>query len=986
MTKYKCLTFWTPSTFTRKREQLKGKTKMSTPEQNERIAELVKEAAEYINNGEKDKAKPLIDEILESDPESPDGHILASHLYNYYDPEREKHLRFVVDRDIKHSQPWGLRGLWYDFVTCFLELLKSKIFRNRKEDTDQQKEFRELVDYSYRALEADIPVPDLYDFCETLLVMERYDDIVKIGSFLTKDMSAAETGWPGIAKCDKHNQLDALHPVVMSAFLESKRYVEGCRWILKCLREKTDDEYLWFLLGQSLTWLGYPEETARAWIIALEKGNFTITERDLFETLAHKLTDPLYDKKEKLYDQVFQLRDKITPGIKEAFEEVLHSISRSIHLDSQPIPSKDFIQKKLGMPLEENSKNKFKYNAFREDRIIVPPKKSTDPVVQEIIDFIDNYIEEELKTIEGKPTENAGITVKKEKVKAGGPSGPGAYDVTLAQYGINITEMAARGEIPPVIGREKEIDRVVRILSRSEKNNPVLLGEAGVGKTAVVYGLAQRIVSSGVPEILKNKTIYELNVGAMVAGTTYRGDFEERMNNIIKEMRNDPGKILFIDEFHMLIGAGDSKGKMDASNILKPALSAGEIRLIGATTSREYSRSIEHDAAFERRFSPVWLNELTPETTYLVLKARVPMWEKHHGVLIYDEVIRSSILLADQYLRHRNFPDKAIDLIDEACSYTRINSINISEKVNLNTETLKKICEEWTGASNARMNLSQNIVNEIEQQLQQFIVGHENILKRLSTMIVDERLGLYTSMYPRILLFYGSSCSGKTECAKALSKILWPGEKERFLYIDMELLNDYADLNRLTGAPRGTIGSDEGGKLSSHLRQNPNTIIFLKNFHKSNERIIQFFINLFREGLFSDGSGETVYVRNAIFIISAVIEQNSINIGFGNNSKENSENDKSDEILLRLNFPKEIIPLIKEIYKFDEPDDGELKEIIRRKIKSVKDQPAIRELDIQISDEVVDKMIRYYRNQSSSFHNIQGLIERFVYSHLITGN
>jgi ATP-dependent Clp protease ATP-binding subunit ClpC len=953
---------------------------MITPEQNKKLKTLIKKAVELLNDQKHEEAKPFADEILQIDPDSADGHIIAAYASINSDEDAYYHFKFVMDRDLNHIDPVKT-GYPQPYVAYFFNDLVIRSYHQKDEDS-KKVIYDEILDYSIRLLTAGHPVPRIEELMEALERNDRFDDIINLGFFLTNDKTAAEIGWPGLDRCSTFNKLESVQTPVLFAFLKTKRYEEGCQWIFKCLMKKPDEFYLWYQMGMTLAWLGHPGETARAWIIAVEKGFYYINQGEIFSTLASIVADPDYPEKEKLFLQFYHLGKKIPEELKEIYDEIYSAFSVALRYPDKPVPLKKYIEEKLGMELKDDRPGR--YNRWSgDDLLYVAPEPGKYPIVQEIIDMMDQHIGSgNSKTGNNVRRKPGVVNQNKDKVLVGSaPSEPVA--ITLSQFGINITEQVRKGEIPPIIGRDREIERMVRILARSEKNNPVLLGEAGVGKTAAVYGLAQRIVSGDVPEVLKNKTLIELNVGSLVAGTTYRGDFEERMNNILNEMREDPNKILFIDEFHTLIGAGDSKGQLDASNILKPALSSGEIRLIGATTSREYSRSIEHDAAFERRFSPVWLNEISQQVTYAILRARVPFWKEHHHVLIPHEILKASIQLTEQYIKHRHFPDKAIEMIDEACALARISSITAdNESVILTQEHMKKVCNEWIGATGVRSRFAANFTEIIEQQLQAQVVGHPQVLKSLSMMVTDEKLGLFISKLPRVLYFYGLSDTGKTECARILAKVLWPGEKERFVYIDMELFEQPSDLNRLVGAPIGTIGSEEGGRLSTPLGQQPFSLIYLRNFHKAHDRIIRFFVNLFKEGLFSDGNGRTIYCGNVIFILSATVEAQAYKIGY-NPAKSTQATmpweDNIPDALGSLKLPKELFHFVKETFYFNELTEPELRMLIERKINAIIKQPGIKELEPHFDESLVENIIRQYMQQPPSSRNLRGMLQKYVY-------
>lgn len=950
---------------------------MEQSEKDNEINELLEKAIEHMLNEEEAQAEIIVNSILERDPESLDAHLLKSKLLPFRDETRLDHIRFILDRNISYQIPHQLTYKRFDHVEDFLLHLQIKSHEVQdKNEEEYQKILNEYIGYASRLLAANVTIPELDDFARILMDCYRFEEVINIGYFLSGDKKAKDIGWPGLEFSKGHNDLDIMDTVIMDAFFESKKYEEGCTWIHKCLLLKNTSHFRWYLLGEALAWLGYPEETVRAWIIAVEKGSFTIREHDTFEKLSNMVCDSDYEEKDKLHSLLYYAKSKLPPEKMGVLEELNSLVYSSMNNDDKPVPSIKFMEDKLGIKLEEPPLHR----NYLHDRLHLG-KRSSSPIVQEVISTIDKHIGNDSGAREIKIPQTVS-----QKVKVAVGEGPSLeQSVKLNQFGINVTELARKGEVPPVIGRDREIDRMVRILARSEKNNPVLLGEAGVGKTAVVYGLAQRIAKNNVPEVLKNKIIVELNVGALVAGTTYRGDFEQRMTDIIKEMRNNPEIILFIDEFHTLIGAGDSKGQMDASNILKPALTSGEIRLIGATTSREYSKYIEPDAAFERRFSPIYLNEVSQQVTFSVIKVRVPFWEKHHNVKIPESILKLAIHLTDQHIKHRHFPDKAIDLMDEACALARIVSIkDKNATVTLEHNHLKKIIDQWLGATTIKGLIPENFLEKIEQMFTEHIIGHKNLIKELCHFIVDEKLGLNISRLPRVLYFYGFPDSGKTECAKTISKVLWPDEQDRFLYLDMSLYNDPSDLNRLIGAPGGTIGSEDGGRLSSYISRNPFSVVYLHNFHKAHERLIRFFAGLFREGLFSDGTAKTIYAANTIFILSSTIYGNGKRIGFMNGHDKVTENllpvHKSIPDLVRaLDIPSDILHFVKYFYFFNKINDEELGKLIKKKIEIIANQPSIRERKIIFDDKLVNEIIDEYNGQPQERLNLRGLLQKKVY-------
>ncbi|NYA62162.1 ATP-dependent Clp protease ATP-binding subunit, partial [Lactobacillus salivarius] len=463
---------------------------------------------------------------------------------------------------------------------------------------------------------------------------------------------------------------------------------------------------------------------------------------------------------------------------------------------------------------------------------------------------------------------------------------------TLDELARDLTEMVRKDQIDPVVGRDNEIKRVVQILSRRTKNNPVLLGEPGVGKTAVAEGFSQKIVNGEVPDNLKNKRVMMLDMGSLVAGTKYRGEFEDRLKKIIEEIREDGNVILFIDEMHTLIGAGGAEGAIDASNILKPALARGEVQVIGATTLNEYQKYVEADAALERRFASVIINEPTPEVALTILKGLRPKYEKHHQLQITDEALESAVKLSKRYIASRFLPDKAIDLMDEAAARVRINNaqkvdkvsaikkklselsqekteallkedfekaaeirneeLKIQEKlekqiqrdkdeensnnyrVKVTAEDIAEVVSEWTGVPVTQINRSEgDRLIRLEKILHNRVIGQDEAVKAVSKAIRRARSGLKDPTRPiGSFMFLGPTGVGKTELAKALAEAMF-GSEDSMIRIDMSEYMEKYTTSRLIGSPPGYVGYDEGGQLTEKVRNNPYSVVLLDEVEKA---------------------------------------------------------------------------------------------------------------------------------------------------------
>ena len=515
---------------------------------------------------------------------------------------------------------------------------------------------------------------------------------------------------------------------------------------------------------------------------------------------------------------------------------------------------------------------------------------------------------------------------------------------TLDELARDLTEMVRKDQIDPVVGRDNEIKRVVQILSRRTKNNPVLLGEPGVGKTAVAEGFSQKIVNGEVPDNLKNKRVMMLDMGSLVAGTKYRGEFEDRLKKIIEEIREDGNVILFIDEMHTLIGAGGAEGAIDASNILKPALARGEVQVIGATTLNEYQKYVEADAALERRFASVTINEPTPEVALTILKGLRPKYEKHHQLQITDEALESAVKLSKRYIASRFLPDKAIDLMDEAAARVRINNaqkvdkvsaikkklselsqekteallkedfekaaeirneeLKIQEKlekqiqrdkdeedsnnyrVKVTAEDIAEVVSEWTGVPVTQINRSEgDRLIRLEKILHNRVIGQDEAVKAVSKAIRRARSGLKDPTRPiGSFMFLGPTGVGKTELAKALAEAMF-GSEDSIIRIDMSEYMEKYTTSRLIGSPPGYVGYDEGGQLTEKVRNNPYSVVLLDEVEKAHNDVFNILLQVLDDGFLTDSKGRKVDFRNTIIIMTSNLGATALrdekSVGFG---------------------------------------------------------------------------------------------------------
>ena len=537
--------------------------------------------------------------------------------------------------------------------------------------------------------------------------------------------------------------------------------------------------------------------------------------------------------------------------------------------------------------------------------------------------------------------------------------GKGSYNQTptLNQFGEDLTKKAEEGKLDPVIGRKQEIERVIEILSRRTKNNPCLIGEPGVGKTAAVEGLAQKIASGDVPEILKDKRVVTLDISGMVAGSKYRGDFEERIKKALNEVKKAGDVILFIDEIHTIVGAGAAEGAIDAANILKPLLARGEIQLVGATTLNEYRKFIEKDAALERRFSPVTVNEPSEKETIQILKGIRDKYEAHHNVKITDEAIEAAVKLSIRYVNDRFLPDKAIDLIDEASSKARLRTytepdglkelqeeiektknekeeavlnqkfekaaeLRDTEKAlrdkfekeqnkwkNKNTKSIVTITEEniaevianWTGIPAKKITEDENEkLKNLEKELHKRVIGQNEAVEAVSKAIRRGRVGLKDPKRPiGSFLFLGPTGVGKTELSKALAEVLF-GDENAMIRLDMSEFMEPHSVSKLIGAPPGYVGFDDGGQLTEKIRRKPYSVVLFDEIEKAHPDVMNMLLQILEDGRLTDSQGRTVNFKNTVIIMTSNLGARLITdrkqLGFANKEGEADSKKEYEEI------------------------------------------------------------------------------------------
>ena len=569
--------------------------------------------------------------------------------------------------------------------------------------------------------------------------------------------------------------------------------------------------------------------------------------------------------------------------------------------------------------------------------------------------------------------------------------------------------MAKEGKLDPVIGRTTEIERVMQILSRRTKNNPVLIGEPGVGKTAIVEGLAQKIVSGDIPSTLQGKQIYTLDLSALVAGSRYRGDFEERLKKVLKEIRTRGDIVLFIDEIHTLVGAGAAEGAIDAASILKPMLARGELQTVGATTLEEFRKHFEKDAALERRFQSVQVDEPNLTDAIEILDGLKDRYEVHHGVRFTEQAIVSAVNMADRYISDRFLPDKAIDLIDEAGSRMRVykkplggekkeiaeklknlreqkidavqsqlfekaaqirdqeknvlDEIDSLEGVNssdvemvIDEEEIAEVLAQWTGIPVHRLTQEETArLLEMEKELHKRIIGQEEAISAVSKAIRRTRSGLKDPKRPSgSFIFLGPSGVGKTETAKALAEFLF-GDEDSLIQIDMSEYMEKHTVSRLIGSPPGYVGYDEGGQLTEAVRRKPFSVVLLDEVEKAHPDVFNTLLQILEDGRLTDAQGRTVDFKNTVIIMTSNLGTKDLskNIGFsnldGNDSYEKMKSKVNEE--LKRYFKPEFLNRIDETIVFHELTPDEVKEIVDLMLDRIHKQLKNSDLEIVLSEE-----------------------------------
>ena len=613
---------------------------------------------------------------------------------------------------------------------------------------------------------------------------------------------------------------------------------------------------------------------------------------------------------------------------------------------------------------------------------------------------------------------------------------------TLDQFGRDLTELDREGKLDPVIGREKEIQRVLQVLSRRTKNNPCLIGEPGVGKTAIAEGLSRKIVTGDVPEPLMNKRVVTLDLAALVAGSKFRGEFEERLKKVMEEVRASGDVILFIDEMHTIIGAGAAEGAIDASNILKPALARGELQAIGATTLDEYRRYVEKDAALERRFQPIMVEEPSVEETIAILEGLRDRYEAHHRVKITDEALRSAAILSSRYVTDRFLPDKAIDLIDEAASMVRLQSLvappelkELEERIaeariekesaikneefekaaslrdkeqrlqdelekmrtewknnreqnsgEVTEEDIANVVSSWTGIPVAKLTQEETEkLLKLEEHLHERVIAQDEAIEAIAKAIRRAYAGLKDPKRPvGSFIFLGPTGVGKTELARAVAASLF-GDEDAMIRLDMSEYMERHTVSRLVGAPRGYVGYDDGGQLTERVRRRPYSVVLFDEIEKAHPEVFNVLLQVLEDGRLTDAKGRTVDFRNTVLIMTSNVGAHAIHrdgsIGFVVERDEAEMHDKMKKKVLdelRRTFRPEFLNRIDEVIVFHALNEEHIAQIIDIMLKDLRLQLDELEVSIEVTEAAKELLVKEGYDRDFGARPLRRSIQRLV--------
>ena len=597
----------------------------------------------------------------------------------------------------------------------------------------------------------------------------------------------------------------------------------------------------------------------------------------------------------------------------------------------------------------------------------------------------------------------------------------------LDSYCINLSRRAAEGKLDNMIGRDRELERVIQILNRRQKNNPCLIGEPGVGKTAIAEGLAMRICQGNVPYKLKEKQVHLLDMTALVAGTQFRGQFESRMKGLIEEIKKLGNIILVIDEVHTIVGAGDAEGSMNAANILKPALSRGEVQVIGATTLTEYRKHIEKDTALERRFQPVIVEEPSIEDTVAILRGIAPYYESYHHVTISDALCRQAVLLSERYITDRYLPDKAIDLIDEACSTVNLQNLTLARKADvekeladlakerevltdntedaayqrlavirstelrlqdelaqldavaapaLTDEHLARVIELWTNIPASQICQQEyERLAKLEQRLSEHVIGQDEAIRAVSAAVRRGRVGISPKRKPVSFIFVGSTGVGKTELVKQLAQDLF-STPEALIRLDMSEFMEKHAVSRIIGSPPGYVGYDEAGQLTEKVRRKPYSVVLFDEIEKAHPDVLNILLQILDDGRITDAQGRTVNFENTVIVMTTNAGSNTKvgSVGFGRTANEQNK-DRAMKALQDFLRP-EFLNRVDEIICFNQLTEEDFRRIALLMLNELKDSMAETGITLMWEDSLIDYLVRKGYSVTYGARNLRRLIQR----------
>ncbi|GGN62871.1 ATP-dependent protease ATP-binding subunit ClpC [Oceanobacillus indicireducens] len=697
-------------------------------------------------------------------------------------------------------------------------------------------------------------------------------------------------------------------------------------------------------------------------------------------------------------------------------EKIQEEVEKLIGVGKQPMQSIHYTPRaKKVVELSQDEARKLGHSYVGTEHILLGLIREGEGVAARVLNNLGislNKARQQVLKLLGSNESQAG-----RRGRAGQQSN--ASTPTLDSLARDLTVSAREGKIDPVIGRSKEIERVIQVLSRRTKNNPVLIGEPGVGKTAVAEGLAQQIIDNEVPETLRDKRVMTLDMGTVVAGTKYRGEFEDRLKKVMEEIRQAGNVILFIDELHTLIGAGGAEGAIDASNILKPSLSRGEIQCIGATTLDEYRKYIEKDAALERRFQPIQVDEPSVEETILILKGLRDRYEAHHRVTITDEAIEASASLSDRYITDRFLPDKAIDLIDEAGSKVRLRSYTIPPNLKeleqkladvrkekdaavqsqefekaaslrdteqryreelektknewkekqgqmdseVTVEDIASVVSIWTGVPVAKLTKDESKrLLDMEEILHERVIGQEEAVKAISTAIRRARSGLKDPKRPiGSFIFLGPTGVGKTELARALAEVMFADE-DAMIRVDMSEYMERHSTARLVGSPPGYVGYEEGGQLTEKVRRKPYSVVLLDEVEKAHPEVFNILLQVLEDGRLTDSKGRTVDFRNTVIIMTSNVGASELRrnkfVGFNIADESQQHADMKSKVMdaLKKAFRPEFLNRIDETIVFHSLEKKHMKDIVVLMLEELKERLQQQEIELSMTDKAIEKI------------------------------